>query len=74
MSRDTQDTTTASSAFAKGAVTRYGHSFQSVMLRLNTDVVVLQPLGCIATTQVWANPRSLATTRGITVVFSSSGY
>jgi hypothetical protein len=26
------------------------------------------------TTMVWANPRSLATTCGITIVFSSSGY
>ena len=26
------------------------------------------------TTLVWANPRSLATTNGITIVFSSSGY
>ena len=26
------------------------------------------------TTVVWANPRSLATTCGITIVFSSSGY
>ncbi len=26
------------------------------------------------TTWVWANPRSLATTCGITIVFSSSGY
>ena len=26
------------------------------------------------TTLVWANPRSLATTSGITIVFSSSGY
>ncbi len=30
----------------------------------NTAVTVL----------VWANPRSLATTNGITIVFSSSGY
>ena len=26
------------------------------------------------TTLVWANPRSIATTRGITIVFFSSGY
>ena len=30
---------------------------------------------CFAVTkQVWANPRSLAATNGITIVFSSSGY
>ena len=32
--------------------------------------VVLQPLSCVATTQVWARPRSLATTGGITKLFS----
>ena len=26
------------------------------------------------TSPVWANPRSLATTKGITIVFFSSGY
>ena len=36
--------------------------------------VVLQPLRCVATTQVWADPRSLAATGGITLVFFSSGY
>ena len=37
-------------------------------------VVVLLPRKCIATPAVWALPRSLATTGGITVVFSSSRY
>ena len=36
--------------------------------------VVLQPLRCVATTQVWAAPRSLAATGGITLVFFSCGY
>ena len=31
--------------------------------------VVLQPRYCVATTSVWAGPRSLATTRGIIVYF-----
>ena len=35
---------------------------------------VLLPRGCVATTPVWAAPRSLATTCGITLVFSSCGY
>ena len=35
---------------------------------------VLLPRDCIATVQVWAVPRSLATTGGITVVFSSWRY
>ena len=33
------------------------------------DNVVLQPLLSVATKQVWANPRSLATTRGIIIYF-----
>ena len=33
--------------------------------------VVLQPRMCVATQPVWANPRSLATTGGITILFSS---
>ena len=34
------------------------------------DTVVLQPLLSVATKQVWAIPRSLATTRGIISLFS----
>ena len=37
-------------------------------------VAVLQPPPRLATPRVWAVPRSLATTGGITFVFSSSGY
>ena len=36
--------------------------------------VVLQPLRCVATTQVWAPPRSLAATGGIILIFFSCGY
>ena len=39
-----------------------------------SNVAVLQPHRCIATTMVWAFPRSLATTCGITFVFYSSRY
>ena len=35
------------------------------------NIAVLQPRYCIATTTVWADPRSLATTRGIISLFSS---
>ena len=38
------------------------------------DIVVLQPQQCIATSLVWANARSLATTCAITFVFFSYGY
>ena len=39
-----------------------------------TNIAVLQPRKCIATSTVWANARSLATTCAITFVFSSCGY
>ena len=37
-------------------------------------IVALQPQALLANRLVWAIPISLATTFGITVVFSSSGY
>ena len=38
------------------------------------DIAVLQPRQCHKTPSVWANPRSLATTKGIIVIFFSCGY
>ena len=35
------------SAYAYGAVTRYGQPFQVVLLRINSNVVVLQPQSCL---------------------------
>jgi hypothetical protein len=65
--------------FVYGAITHYGPTFQTARLYMNfvtsrdipnwphnprtTEVV-----------QVWAGPRSLAATDGITIVFSSWGY
>ena len=68
----------ASIVVAYGAVTLSGRSFQIVRLtcwlvtRWFYTRQVLQP-HC-ASTMVWALPRSLAATSGITIVFSSSGY
>src|ERR1044071_1130854 len=45
--------------FEYGAITRYGRTFQTVLLGF---------------THFWATPRSLATTSGISVDFCSSGY
>ena len=42
----------------------------SLHSQLLYNVSVLQPLRCVATSQVWALPRSLATTRGIISLFS----
>ena len=38
------------------------------------DIAVLQPRQCHKTPSVWATPRSLATTKGIIVIFFSCGY
>ena len=73
-----------------GAFTLFGRTFQTVpltpsypsLLQQTQPVsrlrllrfVALQPRALLANHSVWALPRSLATTSGITVVFSSSGY
>ena len=73
-----------------GAITLFGRTFQTVLLTLSYNlfahspkpsfedlresVVVLQPRSLLSNRSVWALPRSLATTSGISVDFSSSGY
>ena len=62
-------------AFAYGAVTRCGPTFQSVRLAFSSSWRrSYNPARRIATPAVWALPRSLATTCGIIVIFSSYGY
>ena len=68
--RVTQDTTKPSFASDTGlspSMVRFSKLFSS---RLKYYGVVLQPQHCVATTLVWALPRSLATTRGIISLFS----
>ena len=61
--------------FAYRTLTCCGPTFQRVLLAMSNSIgSVLLPRACIATHAVWALPRSLATTGGITVVFFSSGY
>ncbi len=73
-----------------GAITLFGRTFQTVLLTLSYNLfapspkpsfedsresgVVLQPRALLSNRSVWAVPRSLATTSGISVDFSSSGY
>ena len=74
VSRVTQDTTKlllASNTELSSSVVELSRTFYS---RSGCQNVVLQPLRCVATTQVWAAPRSLAATGGITLVFFSCGY
>ena len=59
----------ASSAFEYVAFTPSGRPFHAVLLAESIDYTVLTPQS-----KVWALPRSLAATYGITFVFSSSGY
>ena len=70
VSRVTQDTAMSHSCFAQGTFTRCGPAFQHGHARKSMyNDAVLQPRGCVATTAVWALPRSLATTGGIIVYF-----
>ena len=72
--RVTQDTTRPSlDSYTElsSSTVELSRSFYS---RNRCHSVVLLPRRRVATPQVWAHPRSLATTGGITVVFSSCRY
>ena len=73
MSRPTQDTTIPRRTCRYGTVTRYGVSFQILPVRRRLILWSYNP-GLAVTTPVWALPISLATTLGIDLSFSSSGY
>ena len=74
MPRATQDTAQVSAKdFDYGALTLFGRTFQSARLsRLVLMMAVLQPHP--AHRVVWALPRSLAATKGISFDFFSCGY
>ena len=59
-------------SFAYGALTLFGRSFQDRSATLGKSRTQSEPRN--ARIPVWALPRSLAATYGITVVFFSSGY
>ena len=60
------------STFAYGIITLYDEPFQTLLLAFHIERTALQPHS--ASTMVWAIPRSLATTSGISIDFYSSGY
>ena len=63
-----------SHGFEYGAITHYGRTFHSVLLPIiNPMSGPHNPRGT-EVRRVWAVPRSLAATDGITIVFSSWGY
>ena len=69
VSRATQDTATATNASDKGLSPAMAELSSSFSSRLWSDGAVLLPRHGIATTPVWALPRSLATTGGIICYF-----
>ena len=71
--RVTQDTTTSHHASDTGLSPSMIILSSIFASQSKYDSVVLQPLRRIATSQVWALPRSLATTRGIIKLFSLPG-
>ena len=73
MSRPTQDPTIPRQVYQYGAVTLYRVSFQILPVRCRFILWSYNPAVAVTTT-VWALPISLATTLGIDVSFSSSGY
>ena len=68
--RVTQDTTRLQIASNTGLSPSMMHLSRCFRSQLPYDSAVLQPQRCVATTLVWALPRSLATTRGIISLFS----
>ena len=64
----------ASSDFEYRTLTVYGPIFQTVLLVRFLAILRSYNPAHAVTCAVWANPRSLATTRGIIVIFFSCRY
>lgn len=74
MSRGTRDTSKVNQSFAYGAITHYGRTFQTAQLPFINPMLRSHNPDTTEVVSVWAAPRSLATTDGITFVFFSCGY
>ena len=72
MSRGTPDTRCYESVFKYEALTLYGWASHPILLTSMIHVTVRTPI--VLLLLVWPPPLSLATTRGISVDFFSSGY
>jgi hypothetical protein len=59
---------------AYGTLTRCGALFQRTSARLDPFLVIPAPQPRAVSRPVWAFPRSLAATEGVSVDFRSSGY
>ena len=74
MFRGTRGHPRVSQGFAYGAVTLYSGTFQSLLLPIVNPISGPHNPGITVVMPVWANPRSLATTYGISIDFFSWGY
>ena len=74
VSRATRGSSKVNQSFAYGAITHYGRTFQTVLLPFINPMLRPHNPRKNEFILVWASPRSLATTYGITIVFFSCGY
>ena len=74
MSRGTRGSSKVNQSFAYGAITHYGRTFQTALLLFINPMLRPHNPRKTEVILVWASPRSLATTYGITIVFFSCGY
>ena len=74
MSRGTWDTSSVNQSFAYGAITHYGRPFQTAQLPFINHMLRSHNPGRNFFPPVWADPRSLATTRGVSVDVLSTRY
>ena len=73
MSRATQDTTRIIGRDVYGTITQYRATFQMLPLTTNNTTTWSYNPVSAETDAVWALPRSLATTKGIIIIFFSWG-
>jgi hypothetical protein len=74
VSRGTRGSSKVNQSFAYGAITHYGRTFQTALLLFINPMLRPHNPRKNEFILVWASPRSLATTYGITIVFFSCGY
>ena len=74
MSRGTRGHPRVNQGFAYGAVTRYGGTFQSLQLPIINPTLGPHNPETTVVVSVWATPRSLAATDGISIDFFSCRY
>ena len=71
MFRGTWGSSKVNQSFAYGAITHYGRPFQTAQLLIINPTLRSRNPDTTEVILVWATPRSLAATDGITIVFFS---